>query len=128
MRLKIIVTALVGFALAGCVSSSLPKTAPTTLDDGMKKTVQTAVTATLKDPNSAMFGAMQAGLRPDGIILVCGYVNAKNSFGGYTGNKLFEGLLYIRPQGNAFIVTGMGGTSDEDFAVGVVCRSSGLQI
>jgi hypothetical protein len=43
-----------------------------------------AIVATLKDPESARFGAITT----DGKI-VCGTVNAKNSFGGYVGPKVF---------------------------------------
>lgn len=46
---------------------------------------QSAVKARLKDPDSAEFG--QTVYREPGIV--CGYVNAKNSFGGYTGEKGF---------------------------------------
>jgi hypothetical protein len=44
-----------------------------------------AVLAALKDPESARFGPMTAG-KPG---TVCGTVNARNSFGGYTGNRAF---------------------------------------
>lgn len=47
-----------------------------------------AVIARLKDPDSAKFGKVV--YRPDGVV--CGYVNAKNSFGGYTGEKAFISL------------------------------------
>jgi hypothetical protein len=43
-----------------------------------------AVREILKDPNSAMFGTM---FSRNG--LVCGYVNAKNGFGAYTGKREF---------------------------------------
>jgi len=53
---------------------------------------ETAITGQLKDPDSARFEApIRLGLRrtPDGIILrdYMIYVNAKNSYGGYTGSK-----------------------------------------
>ena len=54
-----------------------------------------AVTAALKDPDSAQFGEVVA-VSADGEAVACGSVNAKNSFGGYTGQKSFvyaAGLL-----------------------------------
>lgn len=53
---------------------------------------EAAITGQLKDPASAKFDApIRMGLRrtPDGVILrdYTVYVNAKNSFGGYTGAK-----------------------------------------
>ncbi len=47
-----------------------------------------AVVARLKDPSSAKFGKVV--YRPDGVV--CGYVNAKNSFGAMTGEKAFISL------------------------------------
>ena len=46
------------------------------------------VKSTLKDPDSAKFESLfkQSG-ESDGYV--CGYVNAKNSYGGYTGKKQF---------------------------------------
>lgn len=58
---------------------------------------KSAVLAKLKDPESAEFG--DVGYREPGIV--CGFVNAKNSFGGYTGQRAFiadsgEGYLYLQ--------------------------------
>lgn len=44
-----------------------------------------SVKSVLRDPDSAVFGAVYNG-RDDAV---CGAVNAKNSFGGYTGPQLF---------------------------------------
>lgn len=49
---------------------------------------QDSVTKILKDPDSAKFGKVV--FREPGVI--CGYVNAKNSFGGYTGEQAFISL------------------------------------
>lgn len=43
----------------------------------------------LKDPSSAQFSDEEAG-----ATVVCGRVNAKNSFGGYTGAKAYTASLY----------------------------------
>lgn len=72
-------------------------------DEIKAKTVElckAAVIARLKDPESARFSGIERSNSlerriplPDGPLLktsgVNGYVNAKNSMGGYTGNKLF---------------------------------------
>lgn len=47
---------------------------------------KTAILAKLKDPESAQFSKMR--LSNDGQY-VCGFVNAKNSYGGYAGAKEF---------------------------------------
>lgn len=47
-----------------------------------------AVKSRLKDPYSAVFGQFYV-LDIAGTTNVCGYVNAKNSFGSYTGEKSY---------------------------------------
>lgn len=48
--------------------------------------IKNLVRAALKDPDSAIFG--EVGYNPE-TRTGCGSVNAKNSFGGYVGQKLF---------------------------------------
>lgn len=48
-----------------------------------------AVTNSLKDPGSAEFKNVYANYTDGYGVVACGYVNAKNSFGGYTGYKAF---------------------------------------
>lgn len=50
---------------------------------------EAAVSATLKDPDSAKFSDVEAHPHPDGKITVCGVVNARNGFGGYAGPSHF---------------------------------------
>src|SRR5882672_5427225 len=58
--------------------------------------VQMAVKANLRDPDSAQFGDMTAyddrKLNGAAVVVVCGSVNAKNGFGGYSG---FKNFLFI---------------------------------
>ncbi|HHV68920.1 MAG TPA: DUF4124 domain-containing protein [Ochrobactrum intermedium] len=70
--------------------SSTPKFQPSidkaTAPQRTQDELQAAVRASLKDPDSANFNDLQhVG---DGRAL-CGQVNAKNSYGGYTGFKRF---------------------------------------
>ncbi|MFA5592067.1 MAG: hypothetical protein WC989_01995 [Micavibrio sp.] len=53
--------------------------------DSLENRAKIAVKSILKDPESARFG--QISRCKKGFVL--GEVNAKNSFGGYTGNQLF---------------------------------------
>lgn len=89
--------------------------------------VTEGVTKSLKDPNSAMFGGMAAALRSDGMITVCGYVNAKNSFGGYVGMTPFFGLMTKTPV-HYFGVTGMGGTETKTTVILQMCSQEGAPI
>jgi hypothetical protein len=56
-----------------------------------------AILKTLKDPDSAEFNSRDGeaySLNEDGSpYAVCGEVNAKNSFGGYTGEKVWIAVM-----------------------------------
>lgn len=61
-----------------------------------------SITERMKDPESTRFGEVinRAGF-------VCGYVNSKNSFGGYTGEKAFvfnisSREIFLQDQGPGF--------------------------
>ena len=58
-----------------------------------------AVASSLRDPSSAIFGQVFYARKKKGDA-VCGEVNARNGFGGYTGMQPFvvtipEGTLYL---------------------------------
>ena len=70
--------------------------------------IKAAVTSILKNPKSARFGTIVASEnKKTGEITACGYVNAKNSSGGYAGNQPFKGML----KGKSFIITKPLGSS-----------------
>lgn len=52
--------------------------------------VQIAVKNRLRDPESAEFSGVHA-VTHEGEIIVCGYVNATNGFGGKSGQQRFVG-------------------------------------
>jgi hypothetical protein len=60
----------------------------------------------LKDPDSARFGATFRAAESGGQTLVCGYVNAKNSYGGYVGEKPF---IAAGDGAGGFSLVGVGG-------------------
>lgn len=123
-------------ALAGCAgpmphsnnASPPPQPlAPVTLTSAQIAMVQAGVRSSLKDPASARFDRVQlwkAGQKDATHIAVCGYVNAKNSFGGYTGDKPFVGVM----DGRIFVVAGMGGSDLDSLSVLAVCRKDGLPL
>jgi hypothetical protein len=84
-------------SLAGCTTlpPSLQKAGtPIALSAGQLAAVESGVRQRLKDPASAMFGSTTlAAQSADGEITACGFVNAKNSFGGYTGSSLYIAIL-----------------------------------
>lgn len=56
--------------------------------DASVQTARAAIANLLKDPTSARFEGIER--RPGAV---CGFVNSKNSFGGYTGRKPFVYLI-----------------------------------
>jgi len=79
--------------------------------------VEAAVRPQLRDPQSAIFRDLSAtndrkiGKSPAGLV-ICGYVNAKNGFGGYTGEKAFINFYGTRwveieptPRTKAFVAS-----------------------
>lgn len=71
MRVLVIMLVL---AIAGCAAA-----------EGQ---VEDAVRSVLKDPESARFQSVGVA-EVNGVRVACGQVNAKNSMGGYTGDRAF---------------------------------------
>lgn len=78
------------------------------ISDGSEKNISSqqlaalvgALPEFLKDPDSARLSKLH--LDPDNADYVCGFVNAKNGFGGYVGDQPFRfGLT------NSMLITGM---------------------
>lgn len=57
-------------------------------DGELTRSAKAAMRDRLKDPESARFEDLIVA-RFSGAPVVCGHVNAKNGFGGYTGKKAF---------------------------------------
>lgn len=94
-----------------------------------RKAVEDGVKTQLKDPTSPLFGSMMGRATPEGSVIVCGQVNAKNSYGGYTGNKPFIGMLVQQGKREAvFAPTGMGGSDIENTSTGMMCAKYGIAI
>lgn len=99
---------------------------PYRLSAAERREVMRAVRARLKDPESARFGEMRAAKDSEGRITVCGYANAKNSFGGYVGMSPFSGGLYHvrnRPEFVGVLIDTSGGG-----LLALVCAQRGASI
>lgn len=131
-RLSSCGTLLIAFALAACAPvESTPKQPPGTpvgLSGQDVKTVQAGVRAGMKDPDSARFGAMAAAKDNTGKVTVCGYVNGRNSFGGYTGDKPFIGIFVNEGGSKAFSLADIGSTEGNMMAISIVCKGRGVSI
>lgn len=98
---------------------------PVQLSARQRRALEAGLRRSLKDPESARFGAHRAGLSETGLTTVCGLVNARNSFGGYTGDKPYMASITDK---DAVVVIGMGGTDIQTRAVLEVCGRYGLAL
>jgi hypothetical protein len=129
-----IASILVGalLALSGCQSPQPPAdqrvtSTPYSLPANDVEVVKRFVAAKLKDPASATFGSMAAAVDAKGVVSVCGSVNARNSFGGYTGHRPYSGILATNMRGErVFAVVGIGDTDTQAVAIFRLCQRDGI--
>ncbi|WP_153003889.1 hypothetical protein [Aureimonas ureilytica] len=92
---------------------------PTTKDNSA---IADAFEKVLKDPDSARFPVIYARKAQSGLIYYCGFVNSRNSYGGYVGNQPFFAMGDDR-----FVsVQKIGGTEIEKIVVTEMCRRKGF--
>lgn len=96
------------------------------LSEAEQLAIQTGIRTHLKDPTTPLFGGMEAARGDNGFIYVCGMVNAKNSYGGYTGDQPYFGMLIGDAPRAAFAVVGFGGTLTESRAILSACKEHGV--
>jgi hypothetical protein len=125
---------LVSLVLSGCESaqktvSHLEVAKPITLTPKQIASVRAGVAKSLKDRDlqAVSVGRMLAG-RTSTAVVVCGYVNGKNSSGESLSERPFHGLFMGMDNASGFIVTGTGGADDDTAATLEVCRRSGLDL
>lgn len=81
-------------AVAALLAASPAQARQPTADEAA--TIEAALAATraeLKDPESARFRNLRAFMQGNGLMAVCGEVNAKNSYGGYIGFQPFTATI-----------------------------------
>src|SRR4051794_25223763 len=120
---------LMPLAIAGRVSAKRPvqQVQLTTLSATQVSSLQARVKDRLKDPDSARFGDIAAGKAADDSIHVCGLVNSKNSFGGYTGMAPYTAKI-----GTLGTVADIQGPTGGDGLISSLlldsCREEGLSL
>jgi hypothetical protein len=99
------------------------------LTSRIHKAIIVAVKAALNDPDSAKF----RGIRQTGPASYCGWVNAKNAYGGYAGDQLFydiDGFVQIFDLPTAFDADGLAeqahlfAIGDSEYAAAMHARLS----
>lgn len=109
------VSACVSAAPAGSVKT-------TTLNMAQIDAIHSIVLSKLRDPGSVQWGEHKAGTDANGKTFVCGMVNAKNGFGGYTGMTPYMGEF----DSGQFKLGGLGGVPEVTTAIYQVCAQHGL--
>ena len=83
--------------LRSCGSSKTEKETTNISDSYTVANAQISIESQLKDPESAKFKNMRVSIINPKVV--CGEVNSKNSFGGYTGFQKFvsvgEAVLFV---------------------------------
>lgn len=90
---------LLAFLVAGCVNTQPVTTSRAALAPDEIEFVRSGIADAMKDPGSAQFRNWTAYNVSNGDRIVCGEVNAKNSFGAYVGFDPF----YVRLRGRETI-------------------------
>jgi hypothetical protein len=132
MRRRHSIISITGLLLAAIIAFAAPSFAATKTFVRFKLTtpqvaaVHESVRDNLKDPESARFGQMFAAKpKEGGMPMVCGYVNAKNSYGGYVGEQPFIGVLV--GNGN-FATISIGDGGAKSVVAFKMCRENGVGI
>lgn len=117
--------------LGACVSSpQKPARIATSsyhLSAGDLEVIKRDLASDLKDPASAIFGAIAAVTTANGVVMACGVVNGRNSYGGYSGKRPFSGVLATNTSGKrVFAVTAIGGSDTHSLAIMMECQRYGL--
>lgn len=114
-----------GFYLAAATSGVSSSGAQRFVTRADRIAVRKAVTETLKDPESAHFRWTKR-LGKDSTY--CGWVNAKNSYGGYTGFMPFVAIVATLSDGSSVATTlDLGGSDNVDF-ISNFCVSKGVDL
>ncbi len=125
---------VIAAALTGCATtapSDRVATTPYTLNAEEMAAIDFGLRKSMKDPSSAIVGFMKAAKKDGtGVVYVCGHVNGKNSFGAYTGNQPYFGLMATVNAGErtlaTFNVQRIGGTAKDADIVVFLCKNYGV--
>lgn len=89
--------------------------------------IKIAVAEHLKDPDSLKLKDVKLAPTEDGTgFTLCGEVNAKNSYGGYTGFSKFRGLYFSAGTDGKPVAMVLRIDSDEDSVAATLCQKEGI--
>lgn len=80
----------------------------------------------LKDPDSAKVTNLLVKPDASGGLAFCGFLNAKNSYGGYTGGQLFAGKINTDAAGKPVSARIDGMDDGNTYAGSLACKTTGF--
>lgn len=96
-------------------------------NDAEQSIVLKASREVVKDPDSVKVSSLVVMQSPSGNGLIfCGLLNAKNSYGGYTGNQIFGGTMSVDEKGNPSSAHVAGMDDAGEYAGSLACKALGF--
>lgn len=113
--------------IAGKAQAQDAGQAPVRLTQKQIEVVKSGVRMKLKDPESARFDRSFVSAKDEkGLVTVCGYVNSKNSYGGYVGDTPFGGMMMKNNKGKeVFVAYGIDSSPSGQYATKTICAKDG---
>lgn len=103
----------------GAIPFAATAATPTAASKAVLKAVTVEVKATAKDADSVKIRNLRM-VKADGLVKFCGEVNAKNSYGGYTGFRPLAGFLMLN--GNHPVYTSVSDIDNVDLSRAMCAR------
>lgn len=104
---NLLFAAAAALVASGCMNTEQVNTKPLPPSGSEVSTVSSNIADLMKDPDSAKFRNWSGYSLSNGDRVICGQVNAKNSYGAYTGYEVF----YVRLNGNIIKSRIVGGSA-----------------
>jgi hypothetical protein len=99
---------------------------PVRLNSRHQQAVVVSVMKWMKDAASVQFRGIEAVQNSRGLIVVCGWVNGRNTAGNLVGFQPFVGVLMGPDEDADFVLVGIGSSDRERAEVTSLCRASGI--
>ena len=126
--LRLALPCAVAAFLAACANPLRLEVTPVALKPAELEAVKQAVAKDLRDPESTRFGPMNVARESKtGQLLVCGWMNSKNAFGGYIGfTPYFARLDQSYDRSVALRYLRLADNMDHTMVVSMHCSAPGL--
>jgi hypothetical protein len=113
-------------ALLGACASSAAVGTPVVLSPAQQTEAKQLIAKDLRDPESARFGTFKAVWQQQHLVM-CGWVNSKNAFGGYVGDtKYVARFTEAKDKRLSLDLLRLGDNLDGSLLIAVMCTNAGI--